>query len=483
MDLGRRHTSLTESDHEHLRKLVATWSLLADLSFSDLLLFAPVASGHAGSPDTDRYVVLAQVRPTTSQTLYLDDQVGRFVAVADRPLVAQAIKRGEIAEDEISLAAPETRVRVQAIPVSHEGRTIAVISSESPRYDGRETGDLEYNYLEVYDSLIQMVSEGSFPYRYEQMGGENLPRVGDGALVVDSNGFVTFSSPNAISALHRVGFHGNAKGRLLEDLGVSRDAITTALRLKVPFETELERGTVTIYMRVLPLIDETGVIGLFVLMRDVSDLRSRERLLVSMDATIREIHHRVKNNLQTVSSLLRLQSRRVQASESREALEEAVRRVRSIALVHEMLAQSGGDEVNFGEVMRPIVRLAEEALVTPDRPVTFSMLGTGPVLPTATASSLAVMLNELLQNAVEHGYPPGSGGGLVAVEMFVMGRTLSVSVRDHGVGLPEGFGDGDSDGLGLTIIKTLMTGDLGGTVDVHPAQNGPGTEAVLSVSF
>ena len=483
MDLGRRHTSLSEADHEHLRKLVATWSLLADLSFSDLLLFAPVDAGHAGSPETNRYVVLAQVRPTTSQTLYLDDQVGRFVPATDRPLVAQAFELGEIGEDHVELPVSDTRVRVQAIPVCNEGRIVAVISSETPRTDNRETGDLEHNYLEVYDAFVKMVAEGSFPYRYEQLGGENLPRVGDGALVVDGNGFVTFSSPNAISALHRVGFHGNAKGRLLEDLGVGRDAITTALRLRVPFETELERASVTIYMRVLPLMERNVVIGLFVLMRDVSDLRSRERLVVSMDATIREIHHRVKNNLQTVSSLLRLQSRRVQASESREALEEAVRRVRSIALVHEMLAQAGGDEVDFGEVMRPIVRLAEEALLTPDRPVTFSMRGTGPVLPTATASSLAVMLNELLQNAVEHGYPPGSDGGDVAVEMYVMGRTLSVSVRDQGVGLPEGFSHGHSDGLGLTIIKTLMTGDLGGTIDVRPASHGPGTEAILTVSF
>lgn len=483
MDLGRRHTSLTDDDHDHLRKLVATWSLLADLSFSDLLLLAPVSTGHRESLSSGRYIVLAQVRPTTSQTLYLDDQVGRFVTAVARPLVDKAFAAGEIVEDQIELSVSDSRVRVQAIPVLHSGRTIAVVSSETPRSETREAGDLEHHYLEVYDSLVQMVRDGTFPYRYEQFGGENLPRVGDGALVVDAAGYVTYSSPNAISALHRVGFHGNAKGRLLEDLGVGRDSITTAFRLRVPFETELERGTVIIYMRVLPLLVDSQVVGLFALMRDVSDLRSHERLLVSMDATIREIHHRVKNNLQTVSSLLRLQSRRVEAAESREALEEAVRRVRSIALVHEMLAQAGGDEVDFGEVMLPIVRLAEEALVTPDRPITFSMRGAGPILPTATASSLAVMLNELLQNAVEHGYPPGSGGGMVSVQMEVHDRRLAVTVRDYGVGVPSGFDNAVSAGLGLTIIQTLMTGDLGGTVEVMPARDGPGTEAVLTVSF
>jgi len=236
-------------------------------------------------------------------------------------------------------------------------------------------------------------------------------------------------------------------------------------------------------MRVLPLLSGFRVVGMFALMRDVSDLRSRERLLVSMDATIREIHHRVKNNLQTVSSLLRLQSRRVEATESREALEEAVRRVRSIALVHEMLAQGGGDQVNFGDVLRPIVQLAEEALVTPDRPISFDMFGEGPVLPTSVASSLAVMLNELLQNAVEHGYPPGSGGGPVEVNLETTGNELVITVRDSGVGVSEGFDASSSDGLGLTIIRTLMTGDLGGTIEINPAKSGRGTEAVLRVQI
>ena len=78
--------------------------------------------------------------------------------------------------------------------------------------------------------------------------------------------------------------------------------------------------------------------GAVVLLRDVSDLRRRDRLLVSKDATIREIHHRVKNNLQTISSLLRLHGRRLESHEARAALEESVRRIRSIALVHETLS-------------------------------------------------------------------------------------------------------------------------------------------------
>ena len=111
----------------------------------------------------------------------------------------------------------------------------------------------------------------------------------------------------------------------------------------MPVVGEIERGdSVTVLARIVPLLTDGEVDGALVLMRDVSELRSRERLLVSMDATIREIHHRVKNNLQTVSSLLRIQGRRVGAPEAKAAIAEAERRIASIAVVHEMLSRGRG---------------------------------------------------------------------------------------------------------------------------------------------
>ena len=98
------------------------------------------------------------------------------------------------------------------------------------------------------------------------------------------------------------------------------------------------------------------------LVRDVTDLRKRDRLLISKDATIREIHHRVKNNLQTISSLLRLQARRLENPEAKAAVSESVRRIRTIALVHESLSREPGDDVTFIEIVRPLLRLAEESL-------------------------------------------------------------------------------------------------------------------------
>ncbi len=206
------------------------------------------------------------------------------------------------------------------------------------------------------------------------------------------------------------------------------------------------------------------------LLRDVTDLRQRDRLLMSKDATIREIHHRVKNNLQTISSLLRLQARRLSNPEAIAAVGESVRRIRTIALVHESLSREPGDDVTFIEIVRPLLRLAEESLQSPDRPVEFSLVGEGGRIPARVATPLSVVLTELLQNAVDHGFPEGSGGGRVVVALNNDGEELSIDVIDDGHGLDPTFRIESATGLGLSIVRTLVTTELNGTIAMRPAK-------------
>ncbi|MGH9165529.1 MAG: sensor histidine kinase, partial [Acidimicrobiales bacterium] len=213
--------------------------------------------------------------------------------------------------------------------------------------------------------------------------------------------------------------------------------------------------------------------GSVVLLRDVSDLRRRDRLLLSKDAAIREVHHRVKNNLQTISSLLRLQGRRLPQGEARVALAEAERRVRSIALVHEILSRDPTQQVPFTDILGPLVRMAQEGVLHPERPVRFSVEGEAGEVPAELATPLAVAITELLQNAVEHafGVEPDDADGQadrrVQVDLRNDGETLVVAVRDNGRGLPAGFSIDTTVSLGLSIVRDLVTGQLRGSIDLH----------------
>jgi two-component sensor histidine kinase len=234
-------------------------------------------------------------------------------------------------------------------------------------------------------------------------------------------------------------------------------------------------------MRALPLMPAGVPIGALVLVRDITEVRRRDRALITKDATIREIHHRVKNNLQTVAALLRLQARRAPAA--RAALEESVRRVASIALVHETLSMTSDEAVEFDGIVDRVAFAAAEVAASDSR-VNIRRSGTFGILPAEIATPLVMVLNELLLNAVEHGFSgpvctPG-GGGEVVVTVERDRKQLHVIVADTGQGLPEGFDTDGRERLGLQIVRTLVTGELRGTITLRTRAEG-GTEAELLV--
>jgi len=460
-ELSRQYTSLERDEIDHLQRLIGEWGLLADLSFADLLLYVPDEAG--------KWIVLAHVRPATGQTIYQVDYVGSPAETADElPLLTKAYHEGEICEGEIDVESVPERVRMMAIPVRWNGRVIAVLTREWASRSSRQPGELERTYIGLFQRFGSMIAEGLFPFSGPVADSSAAPRVGDGVLVLDEEARVRYASPNAVSALHRVGIGANAVGMRLAELGFNDSPVRRAYETRLPVIEEFEQtADVTLLARCLPVLAGGEVTGGVLLCRDVTEVRKRDKLLLSKDATIREIHHRVKNNLQTISSLLRLQGRRLSSPEAKAAVAESVRRIRTIALVHETLSREPGDDVAFLEIVRPLLRLAEEGLQSPDRPVRFTVQGDGGRLPSTIATPLSVVLTELLQNAVDHGFPEGSNGGDVVVVLDNHDGTLDIRVINDGRGLEQGFELNAAVGLGLSIVRTLVTTELDGTISMR----------------
>jgi two-component sensor histidine kinase len=194
-------------------------------------------------------------------------------------------------------------------------------------------------------------------------------------------------------------------------------------------------------------------------------------LILTKDATIKEIHHRVKNNLQTISSLLRLQGRRLATDEAKAAIADSVRRIRTIALVHETLSREPGEDVAFIEIVRPLIQLTQESLQSSDRPVRFEVRGDAGRLPATIATPLSVVILELLQNVVDHAFGEvrRDGGVRVFMQRDPDDDALHLRVIDNGVGVDEKFELAQATGLGLSIVRTLVTTELGGTITMRPA--------------
>ncbi|MEE4021758.1 histidine kinase N-terminal domain-containing protein [Gordonia sp. PKS22-38] len=495
-DLLAEHTKLSDAAAAHLQRLVAEWQLLADLSFADFLMSVRTENGDM--------VTVAQCRPNTASTVFPSDEVG---SVADDPQLDRADRADRVLREEDPEWFGSVAIRREAVPVGFPGADgpIAVLTRAVDLTHPRLPSPLELAYQDSANDLCQMVADGTFPHQEGNPRGLSTPRAGDGFVRVDANGIVVYASPNALSAFHRMGWTAELTHTRLSEVttalltdpfesddvatvidaaaGVSAPPATPYRDVGMRMEADARRATVLI--RAVPLRPRGIGTGAVVLIRDVTEVKRRDLALISKDATIREIHHRVKNNLQSVSALLRLQARRTANPEARGALTEAVRRVASIALVHELLSGSVDEEVDLDEVVDRLVPILVD-VASGDTSVGVRHRDRLGVLSAELAMPLVMVLTELIQNAIEHGFDgtdPDNEAEQSQIEIVADRdvRRLLIAVRDNGSGLPDGFDVGSSDRLGLQIVQTLVSIELGGTLTMGASPSGRGTEVSVEI--
>jgi two-component sensor histidine kinase len=473
---------LDADQKRRIRELTADWQLLADLSFADLVLWVPLRKDFKSWPTG--YVAVAHIRPTTAATVFPQDVIGDEISWGSRPRIDQALSGAEIVRDAQPEKFGELLIKEETIPVIYKEQVIAVISRHRNAELMRQPSRLELNYREVAHNVYRMVAEGTFPYTEHSELFDPAARVGDGLIRLDVSGAIIYASPNAKSAFNRMGWAGELDGNVLGEIArkvsqikpeAHEEAMEVSLSGKSLRRVEIENTGGTIDLLVLPLLAGGDRIGAIVLLQNVTELRRRERELVTKDATIREIHHRVKNNLQTVSALLRLQSRRIEDPAASAALNEAVRRIASIALVHETLSSSTEASVAFDDVLD---RLVTHALELSPRmgELNISRHGELGSLDPRIATPLSLVVTELIHNALEHGL--AESGANLTIEVSRLEGSAEIVIFDDGVGLPDGFTILESANLGLQIVRTLTENELKGSIDL--VRTNRGTEAKLN---
>lgn len=455
---------------EWLNLLLGDWQLIADVAFSDLLLYIPTDTG---------YVVAAQTRPNTAATLFETDLVGASLDLEFEEIIQALSVTHEIIATE-SDDAIDTWV-----PVRCEKKIVAVLRVVSASVPDRVPSAAHEDYEKVAELLIGMVADGSFPvdgapssYRH------GTPRVSDGVVFMDSEGVVLYASPNAVSNFHKYGVNTSLTGNVLaeviaesfDEAFVPDEALPVVLLGKAAWLVELESQDIVLTLRAVPLSDGGERVGALLMCRDVTRMRRSERELMSKDATIKEINHRVKNNLQTVSALLRMQARRAASEETRIALLAAQRRVEMIAIVHERLSQTIDEVVDFDDVFGSLLRTVRDVAVT-DSAVEIEMHGSFGRVRAEQATALAVVLNEIISNSVEHGL---AEGGRIDITVERNDTDLVVDVRDNGEGMAgkvptPGVSSLSTpthkrSGLGTQIVRTLVASELRGSITWENAE-------------
>ncbi len=326
--------------------------------------------------------------------------------------------------------------------------------------------------MQLAEGLIELLAEGPLT---DLAGGtpfSTTRRAGDGVLRVDAKGAVDYASPNAVTIMRLAGVDRSVLGMPASALPGGAVGVAPALRPHSAVRADVEVGGRFLAYRTIGLKQ-----GALVLVEDITDAKLREQELKVKEATIREVHHRVKNNLQTIASLLRIQARRSESDEARRALAEAVERVSSMAVVHEMLAGSTDEMVDLAVAVRTVVDMVRQGLAGESERVVVQAEGETGHVQAEVATSLALVAAELVHNAIEHGLA-GRESGRVVVTMRRLPSEIHMAVRDDGAGLPRGFDLETSANLGLAIVRTIVRDDLRGSLDLGGAR---GTSVTIRI--
>ena len=455
-----------------LKEINADLPILADVSRADLLLFA-CSDGHP--------VVVAQAMPHSVTPLYEERQLGMAVRAGEQAEVWRAVRRPPNPRQVHTIKVRGTMAARQLFPVwSSEGRLIAVLAKDS--YWLAHERQLRRSKV-FQEAALQLCA---ITLRGELRGAESLTPFGehDGIVFVGSDRRIRYMSGIAQSLYRLLGYRDSQVGRRIGELDtVDTEMVNAALRTGNCAERKDEQQGLTWIRRALPVqgvrvpallrrwlrwwpVDwdprrPPVLQGVLLLVGDLTEELQKQHELESTMSLLHEVHHRVKNNLQMIASIMSMQARRATSAEARLLMEESVNRILSVAVVQEFLSHNAEGVINLQEVAHRIIGQLQQGLVDPQRNIELRLQGPAIWLPADRATQCALMVNELVQNAIVHGMRDRERGH-IDVNLVDSGDMVTIVVCDDGQGLPEGFDLEKHAHLGLTIVRSMAERDLRG---------------------
>jgi two-component sensor histidine kinase/PAS domain-containing protein len=442
-------SSLSDVQISILNNSAALLQFASDLSQREINVFVPGKQ--------EGTLVLAAQRTPLFQRLsenVAEAAAGAIVNSYDEPLALRVLRTGSalkgVKEREYGKMEPMT-----AYPfVDNAGDTIAVVTFTGSVDESRNI------LTETAYQALQVPIVDSSRKLYEALS------VQDGIILISGEGKVIYADEMAESIMHLRGRDVRLLGENIYNSRVNLSGAKKALATHEGFIEDIQHGKIIFTQRVIPLLQGGKVSRIIVVITERTELHQKEEELMVKTSVIKEIHHRVKNNLQTIASLLRMQMRRVESKEARDVLQESLHRILSISLVHEILSHHDEENIDIADVAQKLLTLLIHSMVSNESRIKAEFDGQALPLPSEAATSLALVINELITNAIEHGFE-GISEGTLQVRIRNDGAWGTIIVADTGTGMDPNHIE-DSKGrkhLGLQIVTTLVEKDLKGSLE------------------
>lgn len=391
---------------------------------------------------------------------------------ADRRVSGQKVKRGEMPlwEEALRTGRPVRGKQESDYGILKHTAVFPIVDNGGKiigglAFIGAEKGNEFYLLAETAFMAI-MVPDSKLPKLYEPFSYR------DGLIIFSEAGTILYANEVASHLVNLLGVDKRLVGMSVFGGNIKLFSVKQALAAHQGMETEEIYGDIVLLQQIIPVISGGKPVRSYLVLKDRTVQRESEQQLMIKNSVIKEIHHRVKNNLQTVAGLLRMQARRTHSFEVKEALQESVSRIESMSLVHDIISHYEEDYIDIRTISEELMRLLRHSMLEENQNITCEYRGISLRVPSARATYLSLVLNELISNAFKHGLKGEIEGSLV-VEVVESTEQVLIVVTDSGKGVKESFDFRESAHLGLQIIRNLVENECKGSIEfIRPKTKG-----------
>jgi two-component system, sensor histidine kinase PdtaS len=448
--LCKKFTSLSENDIELIVEKSKSLKMIADLAQGNVFI-------DCVTHESEIAIVVAEAVPTTVPSLYRSRVVGKKILSSYEPAVFKAYNTSKPVMMNRALTHEGRHVCQNVTPIiNNEGLTIGLLILET---DITQQVEQEHELELLAESTAEFGRTWDIVLK-EQMIPDYLE---EALILLEAEGTIQYANNFAIGLIKD---HNPVQLRKLTNqniLTVLPFIDQTDLSHRGIAQREVRSMDKVFILRSICLLNKkAGSKRMLLYIRDITDLRDKERQLMVNQVVIKEIHHRVKNNLQTVASLLRMQMRRGVPEETKLLYQESLNRIASIAAVHDVLSSNGIEKVNMVEIIKKITTGQMFYPYQPNCSVTIHLCTEAEIeLDSSKAVSLALIVTELIQNCMKHAFNERSIGN-VTIHFKRNGQMIELGVNDDGNGIDPNI---ELNHLGIEIVKNLTSYDLNGTFE------------------
>lgn len=455
--LCREYTNLRSKDIHQLLSVREQMQLMANLMNADV--FIDCMTRESGVA-----IVVAESKPAMHKSMYKESVVGEFAYRHNEPAAIRTLELGMATRDLRAITQEDQIVKQNVVPIKNEhGLTIGCLIVETDVYDKEN----ENARMQILSETTEQLTETLMDTMNEKILIQ--PYLNDGIVIFDKNGLSQSLNPVAAQLYRKLGYLDELVGIPFDNLVLDGSRFEDVIKMASMKVSEVDIGNLTLKVKFAGMkFSNSNLAGIVMVIKDITDEKAIEKELISKSVAIREIHHRVKNNLQTIASLLKLQSRRIASEEAKRAFEESISRVISIAVTHEILAQNGVDDVDIKTILERIIM---NAMSMPSDSCQVDLYITGDTFKISSdlATSIALVVNELVQNSMQYAFV-GKKEGSIEVKIQQGIQYSSILVKDNGVGFNiENAREGS---LGMKIIKSIITDKLKGCYSLESNDEG-----------